>query len=324
MATLSPYAEAVYRLVPRMPRCLELGFHEHPHLDEIAMFALASDHGQEHFPRIEDSRFVFNRVPGGLFQGKTWQQHWSEGRPLFGTGGNGNPLDEHGRKTGLSGMGLMVNFLGMQDDPVLKPLWNYVQGNDLAGQRQGRYDLAGTVRVDYHYSGLSVEEVMCKAAVDFRAWYRQQQAFLACGRELLEKSRSGLAFAEEFETAGKRWRLAGVDQTTNREIVAYLRHMGSQIVMIRSPRGNVQVFWPQDAEMSDAVAMIRIKEAELRGITLTGDPRAEVVPGLETWHYPGWSLLNGSDSYPDAPPTRIPFPDIINYIRIWVKPKPQA
>jgi hypothetical protein len=106
---------------------------------------------------------------------------------------------------------------------------------------------------------------------------------------------------------------------------SYLRYIGSQINVIRSPRGTVQVFWQKDlVNMADVAGFIRVREAELRGIRLVGDPRAEIVLGMEMWHFPGWALLNGSDSYPDAPPARVPLAEVLNIIKVGLKPKLQA
>ena len=328
-------AEKLYNSgVPRMTRCRKVLFHSNPHLDEVGQIWLAEEFASTHFPGIEDAEWVFNTLPGP-FMGKSWQQLWLDGWLPLGSGGG--PLDEHqmsagkARIQGQCGMTLVADFVGRREDPALKRLLDYVLGNDEGGKRDGHFDLAATIRTNYWYGGLTQERAVAKAAIDFGAWYRQQQAFLACGPDLLAKQKAGLVWSEKIQVGNQMVGCVAVDKNENREMASYLRHMGVQVVLLRSPRGNVQIFWPKflvekpakvELDMREVVRVVRIREAQVSGKTLTGDPTAEgYVSGAECWYYTGWALLNASDSYPDTPPAKVSFGDIVKVVRACMRLK---
>lgn len=302
-----------------------LVFHGIPlHPDDELGFWLLREFGEQKYPGIREAEIVFRTDAGGLFEGKTWQEHAAEGTRMIGTGGS--PWDEHPvagqkRKEGSCAASLIAEELGISKDPAIQFLLRWVVRNDTQGVRESSMDFAGLARDSFLYlPEMSPRETLFMHLLLIKTAYRKSQQFWKC--------------ENEFAKNGKKVQAGGVViaavESPNHEMARYCRskggikadlviHKGSpnpglvQITRGKAERGERPKV--SGATMDRIIAAIRWREAE---INVRDHPRTLAELSAEgqiacapEWFYLNHVCHNGGFTYQGVPGTKIPLGELL-------------
>lgn len=302
--------------------------HGKPHLDEIAAIWLLRMFGEEKFPGISTATVVFWGNGGETPDGRTAEDYEREGTLLIGVGGG--RFDEHPavnskRKQDESATTLVAKAIGVDGEPALKKIFEYVTDEDLNGSSRP-FDLAHLVKLLHKQYPDNPEKAMEWATAALEAKYREQMQFWAAKEEY-----GRIAQVEEVPgPEGKSLRVASiVSDNVQMSEFARSNHGGNAaIVILKRSSGNVQIFTNKrfKLDLCDVVRMIRLAEQRAKGLILTSDWRELMaegkVAGAEEWfyHLTGQMLLNGSLTATDVPPSQIALEDIRRIVSVGINP----
>jgi DNA gyrase/topoisomerase IV subunit A len=305
--------------------------HEKPHMDEITAVWLLRTFGESKFPGVAKAKISFWSSGGKTPDGRTAAEYEQEGTLLIGVGGG--RFDEHptansDRKENECATTLIAKTLGVDDDPALEKILNFVAHNDLKGSAQP-FDLPSLVKLLHQQHPTSSKKVMDWALDAIEAKYQEQEQFWTSTKEQFEK----IAQSEEV-TGPNDQKLVMVSIESDDELMNKFARspQGGQAAVIIQKRssGNVQIFTNKRYGLTlyDVAQMIRIAEQRAKGGTVqTTDQKAlsseGVVKGCEEWffHHALQMLMNGSSTATDVQPTRLTLEQIRQIVRIGINPK---
>ena len=289
--------------------------HTNPHIDEICGIWLLRKFGGNHFRGIASAPLEFRSGGNTKFE-MTAEEYLEQGILLVGIGGG--MFDEHPtvdaeRKKEKCAATLIAEYLGVNDNPELDKILDFVRRNDLNGN-ESMFDI-GSICLKM-YSIMSTEKVILWATLALETIYREQDQFNRVAAEELKKAR-----IYSFRSRGSAIKIAAIE--SDNEVVAKFarsaRGGNIAIVIQKQNSGNVQIFLNRRfgwIPMQKIARFIRLAEARFGGKAITTDKeileREGSVQGAEDWHFfkKGQMLLNGSSTHPDVPPTKIPFGEI--------------
>lgn len=307
--------------------------HVMPHLDEIAAIWLwiLFHHGEETFELIERGElrlrdvvrlvFVTERTDG--FDSRTPEECEQNGIFLVGVGGgrfDEHPNGDEGRKENECATTLVAKALGLDEDPTLWYILDYVRRTDLKGGRQP-LDLISLVEKRNRRRPGDPEKVIERTIEDLEDVRFQQIGFMASVKENIE--------TEIFKTRNGREVKLAVIRSDSVEASRYARSKsggGADITIQLRSSGNVQICLNQKGgrgianSLDDLTVRVRLEEQKIQGV-VTENRRhilvGEKVEGLKEWYYHPSKvlLLNGSETAPNVPPTRIPLERLIELVK---------
>lgn len=247
-----------------------------PQPDTIVAIFLLRTFGNARFPGIEHSRIEVNpATPTESFEALTA----SHTLPIDVGGG---PLDHHG--TDRSASELVADLLQISQDPALAKMLSYAKRDDAFGKGTVSNDpldrafgLSGLIAsLNKRYPGEAqkiVEIVLPLLEAHYRA---SHEHLIELPRAVEEKKRNGEYAETQVAQSGKRLTIAFV--VSNRPgMVTYLRSFQgprADVVVQRSEPGNricIVTRQERKVQLAAVAALIRMKEAELRGIKLPED-----------------------------------------------------
>lgn len=301
-----------------------IDFHEgaYRHIDDSGCLWLARTRPEAEiwFPGVSKAKIVFGGTGGEIYNGKTGDQLLAEDRILpFGVGGgifDAHPGPNNPGKKGCE-FSLFCDWLGIRSDPAMHKIINYIAEADRgnAGHPMALGALAKILRYRWPNDPMACFEWQIDI---LRAKYEQQRLFC-------------LAQEEYNEIASEEWLSGGIIGKEDILIVTIVsanelmnevaRDNGAAILIQKRPLdcpimpGNVMVFTNRKFGISLAgvAAAIRKEEERLSGAPATTDREKLLTPnkmaGVLNWFYlqgNNDTLLNGSDSAPNTPATRIP------------------
>lgn len=284
-----------------------LVMHWRAHLDEIGQRFLLLKCGEERFPGVKTAKIIFWRT-GGVPDNRTLEEYRQAGHLLLGIGGG--DLDEHPsffgkRKMGECGTTLVAKALGIRDDPVFKPIIDFILRTDTDAVSQP-FDLAHLVKVMHARYPDNPQFVIDWATQALEAKYEEQVKFLKAEDDLVSAQIEKLNDALLMVTV-----LSDNEQMSN-----FIRHKHKDAALVIQMRssGNVHIFTNKKHKVSlePLVAAIRKAEKEFKGEEVTESDEELMaegrVRGAEEWFFQeaGQTLLNGSLTAPDVPPTKLP------------------
>ena len=278
--------------------------HPHPvHLDEYAAWWMIEEWA--------DEAFLKKHAPDGVL--------------MIGVGGG--PFDEHPtlaspRKEGESAATLVAKDLGIQDDPGLIRMLEYVRSVDLGGGDVWNNLAAFSRRIGQEQSH---QTAFKWAKVALEAEYAEQARFWGETRKEYER----VAQVEDIQMGKREVRLV-VLRSDNPQVSGYARYPkggGAEVIIVQQrTTGHVQVFGSKRAALIDVARMIRLAELHRKGeysavdrITLA---REGVISGAEEWwfHRAGEALLNGKPDDTEVPATRLSLEQILWIVRTGINP----
>ena len=290
--------------------------HHQPHLDEISAIWLILRFGTEIFPGVESAEIISTKSGGEELNG-TPEKLEEDGFLLIGIGGG--RFDEHpgGKSKGVEGkccFDLVLEAMGLQDDPSFSQIIRFVRNTDLKGVSQP-FDLASLVKA------MNAKYPDPKMVIDWTmkildAKYDQQVSFLRA-KEALEKT------ATKYEISkGDKTLTLMVGKTDDKEFSKACRANGAAVVIQQWQRGNVMIFTNKSKEVKLGTVVGRIRKEE-QGFS--GKPKGQedlfAEGSILGWYYhtEGQMLLNGSIGHSEIPPTKISLERIIDIVRYNIK-----
>lgn len=294
--------------------------HVSPHIDEICAIWLLRRYGRSQFIGIEAAPVIF-WSEGTTAIMKSPEEFLAEGVLLVGVGGG--MFDEHStvdseRKSGKCSATLVAEHLGIDDDPALEFILDFVERNDLNGSGS-MFDIASICRK--MYTMMPAEKVINWATLALEAFYREQAKF---AQQAVSEYHGARVF--NVPNGANHTMKVVVIQSDNDMVAKFARAArggNAALVIQKQSSGNVQIFSNRKykVNMNKIAHFIRLAEQKKKGKIFTFNSedleRDGSVRGAEEWHFfkKGQMLLNGSTSHPDVPPTNLPLEEITKIVR---------
>jgi len=314
-------------------------FHQSPlHPDELFIDWLRSHFpvAEERYPGISQAKIENWGLGGRTPDGRPAEEWEKEGVLAFGTGGG--RFDEHGtfgreRKRGECSASLFAKDLGLDQDPALRRILQYIKANDLDGKQEAEDVEAGLARIvnRAYYAArkhnLGDEAtILGQARWIFTSWYLEQCDSLEAVEEFNQK-----AMVEEVNIGrGKIAKMATIvsDNELIHKIVSRKQCGQVGIVIAKRSTGHVQIFTNHLApvELRNAVILLRKyeREAERQPGSITKWLELEregslAGVGYEKWYFHArMMILNGSATASDVPPTLLALEKIQEIVRFGI------
>ena len=278
-----------------------------PHLDPIAAYYLLIRFGSEEFPGIKDAKVSFWESSHDPSQ-ETMNQWEKEGSVLIDFGGG---IFDHHMDNSFSSL-LVAKFLGIENNPELKAILEYLREDDNFGLHNKFGDLAHIIKMMYKQN-IDIQKIF-----DF--------AFSALNTMIYFDDKS----KKEFEEKGKIHKIkrgkskikVAIIESDNQNISRYaLQNERIGVVVQKRSSGHIMIFTNNiyNIDLRDIVGAIRKKELEILGktnIDIKTLKREGKHPEIQHWYYHKSlnALLNGSDALADTPPTKMPLDEIIKIV----------
>lgn len=304
--------------------------HTLPHLDEIIAFILFILFGERMFPAIKHVCFDFCK-DGEKYRGKDFWENLKELFFVIGTGGG--PCDEHPTKTDPTKPGkcaaiLVAEYLKVRWLPELQKILQATNDEDLKKQ-DNCFTLATRVQVKFRLDK-TFEEIFKIVESEFFDVLNYQKSFLTITREEYRTK----AIVDKYIIDNKKYPVV-IIESDDLKIAPFARSRHgchASIVIQKNSKGLTQISSNdhlnyEDLPFDNIVAMVRLAEMELEGskrdLSWSELVSEGKISGVENWfyHYKMGSIMNGSESYPDMPPTKIPLEILRGLVKIALTPE---
>ena len=294
-----------------------------PHLDPIAAIYLLLEYGKEKFPGVETAKVSFWEHSHDPSE-KEAEELERSGTLLIDLGGG--IFDHHGKNGNTeTAFSLVAQYLGIENNPELATLLNYIQEDDLAGLHNRYGELAYLVKC------MHKQETELSAVIKFTL--QALHFFQLTQKDWHHKTR--LEFEEKCQVVSvkrnKNKIKFGIIESDNVQISNYgISVAGLSLVIQRRSTGHTMLLTNKHhrIDLREIVAAIRLRELELLGAKKPDDPRKMQFEGksaqLPFWFYHRSlnAMMNGSDAISKAPATKIPLNEIINLVHYGLSSEP--
>lgn len=300
-----------------------IAVHWELHWDEIVALVLLRLFGEDTFPGVKTAKLEFWRTLRSP-DGRNAKQLMSDGILPVGVGGG--PLDEHPteiepRQEGHCAATLVADILGLSDRREMRQLLGYTLRSDTQ-TGLGLFEMASMVKAMHATNPGNPESVIEWASRAVGAYLHDQAEFWKTVDLLSDR-------IEEISLPEGPANMVVAELDSRHLLRAGLSEEGANAALVvqKSPTtGNVQIFTHKNyrLDLDGVMVVLDWTERKLAGEIGTFLPATEGVKG-DRWFYfkPGAMILNGSNTRPDVPPTRIPLREIIEIIRKHIKVKPR-
>jgi hypothetical protein len=304
--------------------------HRNFHHDEAWAILLLRKYGSKLYPGIESAAVEYVDDP----QSVNGLELVSRGKICIGCGGA--LYDEHGRERETCCAELVAKHLGLLENKAIANILNYVRNCDRTADVRPQ-ELPSLIKQWHKQHPNDAQLVLDRTLGILEDWLNANLSFQKTFTET-KPDKKFFPLLGLPQGAPKRNLCYAVFNTNNSEVPVVARIKGVDIVIIKKPRGNVQIFTRSTkdaagvstpvADISDAVRIIRQAEMRKRG----QDHKAlsdeylrgpEKLPEVPCWYYleAGQMLLNGSDQAGAAvEPTKVSVDDIVQAIKVGARP----
>lgn len=283
----------------------------------IAIFILKR-FGEERFPGISGAKY---EVRPRLVDGETEETLLKEGIVPIDLGEG--EFDHHAKTTKTTSSALIAQYLGQKDNPALSKLLKFAERDDFFGKgiistdpldrAFGLSGLIGSLNRKYVNEPSRVIEIILPILEAF--YEEEERRAFELPKELQDKLAEGKAFTFAVRQRGKKLSYIFIE-TDNASMAGFLRSKnggGHDVVALRLSSGHVNILTRpmQKVDLRSLVVLLRIQEAENRGVVVSDDPNKLAVTGVlaevPEWYYdPATnSLLNGGPNPQSVSPTAI-------------------
>ncbi len=270
-------------------------------------FVGISEAGYEVMPRIKDGETSESLIRQGVL-------------PVDIGGG---VFDHHSKPFQTTASNLVAEYLGVRDNPALSKLLQFAERDDFYGKgiisndpldrAFGFSGLIGSLNKKYVNEPGRVIEIALPFIDAFYA--EENKRSFEMPQEYEEKMRAGKAQVFEVKQRGRLLKCIFIE-TDNASMAGYLRSKGGggfDVVALKLSSGHINILTKPitKPDLRSLIVLIRIQEAEARGIDLDGDPEKLSIPGtmkeIPEWYFdPATnSLLNGGPNPKEIKPTSI-------------------
>ncbi|MFH1582691.1 MAG: hypothetical protein ABIB72_00020 [Candidatus Falkowbacteria bacterium] len=285
-----------------------------PHLDPIAAIYLLKQYGKEKFTGVESAEIIFwenshDPKPEDI------NKFISEKVLTIDIGGG--MFDHHKNFRKETAASLVATCLGVEKNPELIALLNYVREDDLEGLHNRYGDLAHLIKCFHkqNISSLKVVELGLRMIGYFQA--TQSDWCLNVKKEYENKIK--IYKIKRFNNKIK----IGVVESDNSQLANYGITMDnlSAVVQKRST-GHVIILTNKHHHINlrEIVAALRMRELELSGYNKPIDPAKLQFEGKNSL-IPNWfyhrslnAFLNGSEALNKAEPTKLKLSEIVSFV----------
>lgn len=287
-----------------------------PHLDPIAAIYLLAEYGQDIFQGIHNAKISFweNSSDPSDEERRIME---AEGAIMIDVGGG--IFDHHNKIETASetSASLVAAYLGVDKNPELTALLNYVREDDLEGLHNRYGDLAYLIKCLYKQN-MTCEEVVRYALQIISFLQKGQMEWHYNVRKEYEEKCKHIK-VKRF----KRKLKIGIIESDNLQVANYGLTMENLSVMLQlRSTGHVMILTNKNhkIDLREIVAAIRKRELEFNSINHQIDCKRLQFEGKSA-QIPNWfyhrslnSFLNGSDALSKADPTKVPFKEIIRFV----------
>ena len=292
-----------------MPNVTKIIFPNKPHLDPIAAYWLLLNYGQGQYPGIKEAALAVWKASKSP-EPETLDQWQKDGVISFDV--EGGTFDHHG--SGQCTALLVAKKMGIDQNPELQTLLQYIQEDDSAGLHNKFGDLAGVIKCFYKQGTTTEEVIKLTLNILTALQFKEKSWEVDLKNEFAEKAK-----IFRIKHGKKKIKLA-VIQSDNVDVANYAKQKeGMAIVIQKNSLGYVFIFTNAfyHLNLRDIVAAIRLREMELAGITninLTTLRKPGKTDQVQQWFYHDAlnAIMNGSAALPDTPTTKIPLEEIVD------------
>lgn len=289
-----------------------------PQPDTVVAIFILRQFGEDKFPGISKANYIFSSQLG---EGETTETLMADGTFPLDIGGG--ETDHHNKSEKTTVSRLVSKLLGVENNPALSKLLQYAERDDFYGK--------GTLSTDpldraFGLSGLitSLNKKYFKEpekVIEFSLplidcfYTEEEKRAVEMPKEVEEKLATGKAQILEVRQRGKPLKVIFMD-TENPSMAGYLRSkLGGayDVVALRISSGHINILTrpAQRVDLRSLAVLVRTQEAQVRGVTLEGEPSTLSLPGslkeVPEWYYDTAtnSLLNGGPNPQNISPTQI-------------------
>ncbi|MBU2220631.1 hypothetical protein KKD81_01690 [Patescibacteria group bacterium] len=244
-----------------------------PQPDTLVAIFLLRTLGNEKFPGVENASSKIDATP----QNESFEAALKRGILLIDVGGG--PLDHHGSDTCASE--LVAKALGVEKDPSLKKLLSYAKRDDAEGKGtlstdplDRAFGLSGLVSSLNKQHSKNPQRIVDIVMPLLEAHYvAAREHHVELPQEVAEKKTKG-QYSEETLRQGKKKLKVVFVVSEKPSMPTYLRSWNGAradvVVQKSEDSSRTCVITKQDTEvdLSSLAALVRMREAELRGIAL--------------------------------------------------------
>ncbi len=298
--------------------------------DTAASFYILKNFGEKLFPGIKQAKVVFWTA---LPRGKTAKELEGEGYLTIDLGGE---FDHHltneqlGKRTECAAT-IIAQYLGVQNDVTLKKLLAWAKRDDLQGK--------GTVSVDPLDRAFGLSGIIMNANREYANEPRKALDLIVeiLGLHVHEEKRRQVELPQELEKLEQAGKIESLDlkqgsaelkgmfvETENIAMAGFLRAAKkTDLIIQRRVSGHTNIVTQQlrSIDLRPLVAVLRLSEAEKKGVQLEADEASLMSPGrlagVEEWYYDNAanSIQNGGISPEGVTPTRLSRQEIISLVK---------
>jgi hypothetical protein len=291
-------------------------FPSRPHADTIFSVFLLRKFGEQAFPGVSTANITFSaHTP----QGATFDSLLAEGILALDIGGG--ELDHHNRGQVVTLSELMLQKLGLADDPAFEKVIQFIRRDDLEGKGiistdplDRAFGLSGLITTLNKAYGQEHSKIVEAVIPLFEAFYiEERRRTTEMPKEVEDKMKAGKAETFTVRQRDKNLKVI-IIESDNPSLTGYLRSRlgGAYDVVAQwasSGHLNIMTRPTKKVDLRSLVALIRMEEMQggggdipIQQLATTG--KYETVP---EWYYDPKtnSLQNGAMARRDVPPTKI-------------------
>ena len=291
----------------------QLIVHVCPHLDEIVAIWLLRNLGEKVFPGISKAKLVAWKKED--LRANPPEVALSNGSLLVGLGGG--MFDDHlrdgqMRRTECAAT-LVAKHIGISGNPLYMQMLKEVFLADSEADGSLQWLAEEIKNLNRYWAGSIDLEVLYKHVEPFIiVQIERQREFLEAKKLHSERYRSRVCWVT----------ISAADVVDNRQYQHAARAGGAKVIIQRNSNGLTQIFGCEDLDLPSLAMKIRKAElTEMRNGArptrfLSDDELREkgTLPEVPQWYVDDAFILNGSESFPDVPPSRINFRDLVRLV----------
>jgi len=285
-----------------------------PHLDPIAAIYLLKQYGKEKFPGVDSAEIIF------------WENSHDPkpedidkfiAEKIITIDIGGGMFDHHQSVKKETATCLAATYLGIEKNPELNALFNYVREDDLEGLHNRYGDLAYLIKC-FHKQNLPSQKVV-ELGLRLINYFQTSQIEWHHNVKKEYESKCKIYKIKRFSSRMK----IGVVESDNSQIANYGITMDSLSAVIQKrSTGHVMILTNKHHRLNlrEIVAAIRMRELELNGYDKPIDPVKMQFEGknslISNWFYHRSlnAFLNGSEALNKAEPTRLKLSEIVSFV----------
>lgn len=285
-----------------------------PHLDPIAAIYLLKQYGKEKFPGIESAEIIFWE---NSHDPKTEDIDRIKTEKILTIDIGGGMFDHHKSVEKETATSLVASYLGIEKNPELNALFNYVREDDLEGLHNRYGDLAYLIKC-FHKQNVSSLKVV-ELGLRMINYFQTTQVDWCLNVRKEYENKIKIYKVKRFDKKMK----IGVVESDNSQIANYGITIDSLSAVIQKrSTGHVMILTNKHHRLNlrEIVAAIRMRELELNGYNKPIDPAKLQFEGKNSL-IPNWfyhrslnAFLNGSQALNKAEPTKLKFSEIISLV----------